>query len=121
VVSELCKMEGVFFNFVHDPVFICYATGPVPGQAMPEGLGLTSPFKGSALYFLNELVDTLKDLSVSPLPVEIIIPGMFGEDDLHSINCRSVPPPDSSSVMDSRSLRAFLGLLMMSCTTPCTT
>jgi hypothetical protein len=31
VVSELCKMEGVLLNFVHDPVFIGYATGPVSG------------------------------------------------------------------------------------------
>lgn len=78
---------------------------------MPEGLGLTSTLIGGTLYFLDQFVDALKDLSVGPLPVEVIIPGMFGENDLQSINSRSVPPVDSSSAMDSRSLRAFFGLL----------
>jgi hypothetical protein len=32
---------------------------------MLEGLCFTNSLKGSALYFLNEFVDTLKDLSVS--------------------------------------------------------
>jgi hypothetical protein len=111
VVSELCKMEGVLIDFVHDPVFIGNATGPISRQTMSEGLWLAGSFKGGALYFLNELVDALKELSVGPLPVEIIFPGMLGEDDLHSINSRSMPPPDSSSTIDSRSLRAFFGLL----------
>jgi len=31
VVSELCKMEGVLIDFVHDPVFIGNATGPISG------------------------------------------------------------------------------------------
>jgi hypothetical protein len=111
VISELCKMEEILVDLVDHPVFIGDATGPVSGQAMFQGLGLTSAVKGSTLYFLNEFVDTLKDLSVSPLPVEVIFPGMLGEDDPHWINSRSVPPPDSSSKMDSKSLRAFFGLL----------
>jgi hypothetical protein len=103
-------MKGIFVNFIDDPVLIGDATRPVSGQAMSQGLGLTSSFKGCTLYFLNEFVDAFKDLSISPLPIEVIIPGMLGEDDLHSINSRSVPPPDSSSTMDSKSLRVFFGL-----------
>ncbi len=31
VVSKLSKMEGVILNFIHDTVFIAYATGPISG------------------------------------------------------------------------------------------
>ena len=46
VVSELCKMEGVLLDFVHDPVFIGNATGPISRQTMPEGFWLAGSFKG---------------------------------------------------------------------------
>jgi hypothetical protein len=78
---------------------------------MPQWLGLASPLKWGALYFFDQFVDALKDFSISPLPIEVIIPSMLGEDELHSINSLAAPPPDSSSAMDSKSLRAFLGLL----------
>jgi len=92
-------------------VLVADAPGPIAGQAVFHGFGLTSPLEKGALYFLDQLIDSLKDLSVSPLPGEASIPIMFGEDELHSINPRSVPRPDSSSAIDSRSFRAFLGLL----------
>jgi hypothetical protein len=45
------------------------------------------------------------------LPVEIVIPGMGGKDQLQSASSRSVPLPVANSVMDSRSRRTFSGLL----------
>jgi hypothetical protein len=52
----------------------------------------------------------VENLPVRALPMEIILPGMPGENELHPISSRSRPPLDSNSAVDSKSLRAFLGL-----------
>jgi len=62
-------------------------------------LRLTGPPKRCALDLLDEFINAIEDLWVSAPPVEIILPGMFGKDALHSISSRSAPPPDSSSAM----------------------
>lgn len=91
-------------------MFLVDAAGPVARQAMFQGFGLTDTLERSTLNLFNEHVDALEDFSVRALPIEIIFPGMLGENELHSPSSRSVPPPDSNSATDSRSRRAFFGL-----------
>jgi len=91
-------------------MFLIDATGPVARQAMFQRFGLTDTLERSALNLFNERVDAVEDFSVSALPIEIIFPGVLGENELHSSSLRSVPPPDSNSATDSRSRRAFFGL-----------
>jgi len=86
------------------------ASGPVARQAMFQGFGLANALERSALYLLDKDIDALEDFSVRALPIEIIFPGVLGENELHSTSSRSVPPPDSNSATDSRSRRAFFGL-----------
>ena len=111
VAAEPGEMEAVLLNFVHNPVLMGNATGPISRRAMFEGLRLARPFKRKASCCPDQLADALKSPTIRSLPVEAIIPSMPGEDDLRSISSRSVPPPDSGSTMDSRSLPAFCGLL----------
>jgi hypothetical protein len=77
---------------------------------MLQGFRLAEAFKGSALRVFDEGIDAVEDFAVGLLPIEILLPGMFREDEFHSTNSRSVPPPDSNSATDARRRRAFLGL-----------
>ncbi len=91
-------------------MFLIDASGPVARQAMLQGLGLANALERGTLDLLDENIDTLEDFSVRALPIEIIFPGVLGENELHSNSPRSVPPPDSNSATDSRSRRTFFGL-----------
>lgn len=77
---------------------------------MSEGLRLTNASKRRALDFFEKGIDPSKDFLIGPLPVEIIFPGVLGKNKLHSTSTLSVPPPVSSSAIDSMSLLAFFGL-----------
>ena len=59
--------------------------------------------------FIDEPVDALEYLLVGRLPVQVVFPGVLGKDELHSARERFLPPPRSSSAMDSKSRLAFLG------------
>ncbi len=51
---------------------------------MLQGLRFADALKRSALRFLDERIDTLEKFAVRPLPIQIILPGMFGKNELHS-------------------------------------
>ena len=55
------------------------------------------------MNIFDELIDSVEDLSISPLPIQVIFPRMLGKEHIHSMSPRLVPPPDSSSAIDSRS------------------
>ena len=52
--------------------------------------------KRVAFCLLYEGVDTAKDFFVSFLPIDIIVPGIIGENELHSKSSLSTPLPFSS-------------------------
>jgi hypothetical protein len=71
---------------------------------MFQGLGLANALERGPLYLPDQSIDPLEDFPVRALPIEIILPGVLGENEPHSRSSRSMPPPDSSSAMDSMSL-----------------
>ena len=78
---------------------------------MLQGLRFAGPCKGGTQDLVDQIVDPFQKRSVGSLPVEVILPGVLGKDKLHSTSSLCVPPPESNSAIDSRSLRTFLGLL----------
>jgi len=109
VIAKLGKKEGICLNLINNAMFLIDAPRPVARQAMFQRLGLTNTLERGTLDFFNENIDALEEFSVCALPIEIIFPSMLRENELHSTNSRSVPPPDSNSATDSRSRRAFFG------------
>ena len=80
-----------------------------PDKPCRNGSGLPIPSKRGALYLLDEDIDAPKEVSVSALPIEILLPRMLREHEVHSINSRSVPPRDSSSAMDAEESSGIFG------------
>ncbi len=77
---------------------------------MLQWFGLTDALEMGASGLSDERIDALEDPAVRALPLEVILPGSLGENELHSLSARSVPPPDSSSATASRRRLAFFGL-----------
>jgi Helix-turn-helix of DDE superfamily endonuclease len=73
-----------------------------------EWIHLLSEVLKKALALTDKRIDALENFCA--LPVQVIFPGVLGENELHSSNSRFVPRPASSSAMDSRRRRAFFGL-----------
>ena len=95
---------------VHEPVFTVYAARPVAGQPVLERFRLANPLEGGSADVLDQRVDAPDDLPVRILPVQVVLPGVPGEDELHSRSLRSTPPPAAISSTDSKRRRAFAGL-----------
>ena len=110
VVTELSEKNRILFEFVNDSMLVVNAARPVSGQTMFERFRLSYSLERGALNIQNQRIDPFQYFSVGRLTVEVIFPGMFRENQPHPASSRSVPPPDSSSAIDSRSLRAFFGL-----------
>jgi len=111
MITELGNKDGIVLDLIDDAVFIGDAAGPVSGEGVFEGFRFANSLVGQALNVTDQGVDPGGDLFVGFLPVEIVIPGMGGKDQLQSASSRSVPLPVANSVMDSRSRRTFSGLL----------
>jgi len=109
VIAELGHEKRVLRDFVKDPVFFVDAARPVATEAVLQWLGLADSRERGALDFLDQWVDRAEHLLVRLLPVKIILPGMLGENELHSMSSLSRPPPCSSSTTDSSKRRAFFG------------
>jgi hypothetical protein len=84
VVSKLGNEQSVIRDLVNDAVFFVYSAGPVASQAMFKGLWLTTTFERLAFGFLNQFVDSIQNFFVGLLPVQIVFPGVLGEDEFHS-------------------------------------
>ena len=110
VVAELCEENRLSIDLIDEPGLVGYTPGPIAGQAMLKRFGFSNSLEWRTFYVLDKCVDPLEDFSVGSLPIEIVLPGMLGEDELHSASSCSVPPPASSSATDSSNLRAFFGL-----------
>ena len=76
---------------------------------MFERFGFAGAGEGISNDLMNEPVDAFKHVFVGLLPVEIVLPGIPGKDQLHSASLRALPPPRSSSATASRRRLAFFG------------
>ena len=102
-------MNGVFCDFVNDSVLIVDSAGPVAGKSVLQRLELARALKRSAHDLFDQVVDSLEDFLVGALPVEIVLPSVFGEYEFHSIRLLSMPLPSSSWAIDSMRRLVFLG------------
>ena len=109
MVSKLNYVKGVFENFVNESMFFGDASRPISRKRMLEGLRLAHTFKWVSHGFFDHVIDALKNLSVGVLPIEIVVPSVFGKNELHSTNSLSTPSPFSSWAIDSINLLVFLG------------
>jgi len=109
MISQLSYKDRVFSWPVNKPVLVVDAARPVAGKAVFEWLGLAGAGERVIHYFMDKPVDAFEHHFVCVLPVEIIFPGVFRKDEFHPASLRALPPPRSSSAMDSRSLFAFFG------------
>lgn len=110
MVPALRDEERVFFDLVDEPVFLIDPAGPVSCQPETQRFRLTDADVGIALNGLDQVVDLAVHLAVGFQPVEIILPAMFGEADLHSIRSRGVALPASIWAMALASRAALAGL-----------
>src|SRR5262249_55632308 len=106
VVAELDNVQGVSLHFVYDSVLVVDAPRPGSRQIVSEWLGIADSLDRGTLNVPYQDIDALQYPAVRPLPVQVLLPGILGEDNLHSIRSRTVPPPERSSANDCRSRRA---------------
>lgn len=109
MIAQLSYKDCIFGRTVNDAVFVIDAPRPVTGKSVFEGFRLAAAGEGIAHYLMDEKVDAFEHLSVGLLPVQVVLPRMPGKDEFHLASLRDLPPPRSSSAMDSSSLRAFFG------------
>src|ERR1035437_2185666 len=101
----------VVSGLVDEAVHVCDASRPIALKPMSEWLRLTDPVVAVASDVLDQGVDPFERLAVLTLPPQIVLPGAFIPDDLHSARSRSTPSPSSSRLIESSRRRAFAGLL----------
>src|SRR5208283_2176963 len=76
---------------------------------MFERFRFTGTGEGIAHDVLDQCIYAFENMPVGLLPVQIVFPGVLCEDQLHSAKGFSLPPPFSSSAIDSRSRLALAG------------
>ena len=84
MIPELGDKQSVIRDLVNYSVFFVDSARPVPGKAVFEGLWLANTFERFSLGLFDQLVDSVKNLFVGFLPVQIVFPGVLGEDEFHS-------------------------------------
>ena len=109
VISQLGNQNCIIRNFINESMLVIDSPGPVAGKSMFQRFRFANTLKRAALNFLNEGVDTAKNLFVRFLPINVIVPGMVGKNELHSISSFSFPLPFSSWTIDSISRLVFFG------------
>jgi len=111
MIPQLSNKDSIFSRSVNNTVLVINAPGPVSGKTVFKRLGLAAACEGIAHYLVNKAVDAFEHIFVGLLPIEIVFPGIFGKDQFHSASFRLLPPPRSSSAIDSRRRLAFFGTL----------
>jgi hypothetical protein len=102
-------MDCIFVNFIDKSVFIGNSPGPVARKGMFQWFRLANTFKGIPFGLINKGIDTEENFFIGFLPIEIVLPCVVGEDELHSTSSFSVPFPLSSWAMDSINRLVFFG------------
>src|SRR6185437_12013864 len=90
--------------------------GPPPDPLVPQRLRFPDPCVLIPGNILDELVDSLEDVAVLGLPVEIVLPSVIGKGDFHpssssaAASSRSCPPPSFNCSIEREIRRRFAGL-----------
>lgn len=50
---------------------------------MTKGLGFADPREGISVDLVDQSVDALQDLAIVLLPVHVVLPGLWGENQSH--------------------------------------
>jgi hypothetical protein len=109
MITQLSDKESILSRPVHYTVLVVDAPGPVTGKTVFEGFGFAGTCKRIAHDLVYQPVNAFQQIPVGILPVEVVLPGVLGKDQLHSTSRRVLPPPRSSSAIDSRRRLAFFG------------
>lgn len=109
MISQLGNQNCIISDLINEPMLVIDSPGPIAGKRMFQRFGFANTLKRAAFSFFNESVNTAKNFLVSFLPIDVIVPGMIGKNELHSISSFSSPLPFSSWTIDSISRLVFLG------------
>lgn len=109
VIATGCYSDLIFMNFVDQSVLLGNPTRPISMESKAKRLRFPNALVAVELDIPDEIVDTLKDSLILSLPPEVVVPGGFVPNDLHSTRSRAAPLPCSSLSMDARRRRAFSG------------
>jgi hypothetical protein len=109
MITQLSYQNSVFSRPVDNPMLVVDPPRPIAGKAVFERFRFAGSSERIANDLMDKPVDAFEYLPVCLLPVEVILPCVFGKDRLHSASLRALPPPRSSSAMDSRRRLAFFG------------
>ncbi len=109
MIPQLSYKDSILSRPVNDAVLVVDAPGPVTGEAVFERFGFARAGEGISNDLMDDPVDAFEHVFVGLLPIEIVLPGVPGKNQLHSASLRVFPPPRSSSAIDSRSRLAFFG------------
>ena len=97
-------------NTVHQPMSIIDPSAPKTTQITPKRLRFSNPIERITLYIPNQHIETLQNLFVVKLPIEVVLPCFIIPYFLHSsasISSCSLPRPEFNLAIASR-IRAWL-------------
>ena len=97
--------------FVYNSMLIINSPRPMSRKGVFQWLRFSDAIIWASGNTFNEKVYAFKNFLICFLPAEVVFPCIFRKNKLHSMSSLAVPLPPSSSAIDSRSLRAFFGLL----------
>jgi hypothetical protein len=87
-----------------------YPTRPPACKVAAQWLGLARAFEGVTTAFFEKAVQFFQQFGVTFLPMEILIPGPFGKNQIHGwMSSRFLPLPASSSSMLANNSFALAG------------
>ena len=109
MVAQLRNVNGIFGDFVNNSMLIIDSARPVSRKGMLQCFWFAGAFEWSPHDLFYQFVDSSENFLVGALPVEIVLPGVFGENEFHSIRPLSMPLPSSSWAIDSIRRLVFLG------------
>ena len=107
----LRDQQPVLGRPVHQPMLPVDPPGPPPRHPAPQRFRLTNSGKRRPRTFLDQDVHPFQQRPVRRLPVQILRPGPFAENQPHSSSSCSVPLPSSNSAIEANKRSAFAGLL----------
>jgi len=111
MVPQLRNPNLVPDFFINDPVLGSDSTRPIALEGMFQRLGFTNTAIGVAHDFFDQQIDAFRRIWISFLPVEIFLPGLLREDEVHvsNFNFFRIPLPRSSDSIDFNNRFAFAG------------
>lgn len=95
VIAQLRDQDLIARLFVNDPMLGGDSARPVALQRVPERLGLADTGGGMTHDLFDEEIDSRNHLGIRLLPVEIVVPGLRRENEIHapSLILRLIPLP----------------------------